>query len=221
MNKIISYSLWGNNPKYIVGAKENIELAKEFFPEWKIHLYLSDKTEFEYDSSNLEIKYRTQMNHQDGCFWRFESCDSDDIVIVRDLDDRLSLRHRFVVDEWLNSDKDIHIIRDHPNHVSTFPILAGLFGVRRGIFRGINDLISRWPNKSNYTTDQIFLKNNFYTNKFVNSFFIHDHYYNNLGIEKKINLERKNYEFLGDTFDENDIRVESYWKIIKEYDEKN
>lgn len=221
MNKIISYSLWGDNPKYIVGAKKNIELAKEFFPDWKIHLYLCEKTNFHYVSSNLEIKYRIQNNHQDGCFWRFESCDSDDIVIVRDLDDRLSLRHKFVVDEWLKSDKDVHIIRDHPNHVSTFPILAGLFGVRGGIFRGISNLINEWPNKSIYTTDQTFLKTHFFTKGFVNSFYIHDSFYSNLGIEKKVNLERKNYEFLGDTFDENDNRVESYWKIIKHYEEKN
>jgi hypothetical protein len=216
MKKIISYSLWGDNPKYIVGAKKNIELAKKFFPDWTIHLYLSDSAKFEYESENLEIITRKQISNQDGCFWRFESCDSDDIVIVRDLDDRLSERHKFVVDEWMNSDKDIHIIRDHPNHISSYPILAGLFGVRNGRFKGIKQLIEQWGNKSFYTTDQLFLKTHFYNNNFVNSFFIHDSFYSDLGIERKIDKERNDYEFLGDTFDENDNRVEKYWKIIEE-----
>lgn len=221
MKKIISYSLWGNNPKYIVGAKKNIELAKIYFPDWTIHLYLSDKTKFEYESENLEIKNRIEKDSQDGCFWRFESCDSDDIVIVRDLDDRLSERHKFVVDEWLNSDKDIHIIRDHPNHNSNFPIMAGLFGVRNGKFKGIKQLIEDWSNKSFYTTDQLFLKNHFYNKTFVNSFYIHDSFYKSLGIEKTVEMKRILYEFLGDTFDENDERVETYWKILKEHEEKN
>lgn len=211
MNKIISYSLWGNDPKYKIGAIRNIELAKIYFPEWKVRLYLSEKTEFDYVSDNLEIVFRLEKTPQDGCFWRFEACDSNDIVIVRDLDDRLSSRHRFVVDEWIKSDKNIHIIKDHPNH--TFPIMAGLWGSRNGKLIGICDLINQWPNKSYYTTDQDFLTNHVW-NTMSDDAYVNDAF--NKGESFDINIDRKDYEFMGDSFDQFDNRA-NYWEVIRNY----
>lgn len=218
MNKIISYSLWGNNPKYTQGAIKNIELAKIYFPDWKIYLYLSTNTNFIYESDNLEIIYRTENQSQDGCFWRFEACDSDDIVIIRDLDDRLSERHKFVVDEWLNSDKKLHIIKDHPNH--TYPIMAGLWGCRYGLLKGITKQISKWENKNYYTTDQEFLRKILVNEFFIKTSYIHDSFRVSFGHEKVIKKERVNFEFLGDTFDENDVRIEAYSDIIKKYESR-
>jgi len=214
--KIISYSLWGNDPKYVTGAIKNIELAKLYFPDWRVRLYLSRNTKFDYTSDNLDIVYRTEKSSQDGCFWRFEACDSDDIVIIRDLDDRLSERHKHVVDEWLKSDLDIHIIKDHPNH--TFPIMAGLWGVRNGILSGISKSIDVWENKSYYTTDQSFL-HLFVFNSLWDKSLIHDPFHKTTGREKDITHKRINYEFLGDSFDENDNRREDYWTPIKQYEE--
>jgi len=34
MKKIISFSLWGDNPVYTQGAIRNAELAKEIYPDW-------------------------------------------------------------------------------------------------------------------------------------------------------------------------------------------
>jgi len=34
MKKIISFSLWGDNPIYTQGAIRNAELAKEVYPDW-------------------------------------------------------------------------------------------------------------------------------------------------------------------------------------------
>lgn len=41
MNKIISFSLWGNNPKYTVGAIRNAELSKTIYPGWKCRFYVA------------------------------------------------------------------------------------------------------------------------------------------------------------------------------------
>ena len=192
--KIISYSLWGNNPKYIIGAKKNIELAKEFFPDWIVRIYLSTNTKFDYESENLEIIRKTELQSQEGCFWRFEVCDSDDIVIIRDLDDRLSKRHKFVVDEWLSSEKDIHIIRDHPNHL--YPVMAGLWGCRNGILKGITNSIIKWNNKEYYTTDQDFLRALIYNNYYIDRVIIHDDFHKNLGVELDIKVDRKFMEII-------------------------
>lgn len=215
---IISYSLWGENPKYIIGAHKNIELAEKYFPDWKVRIYLSTKTPFKTNKENVQIVMKEQKSSQDGCFWRFEACDSDDVVIVRDLDDRLSERHKFVVDEWLSSDKNLHIIRDHPNHV--YPIMAGLWGSRNGMLKGLNSRIESWENKDYYTCDQIFLQQTLYNSVFMQNTMVHDPFRKNLGIEKDINRDRVDFEFLGDTFNENDERVENYWKIIQEHKNK-
>ena len=40
MKKVISYSLWGDNPIYTHGALRNLEMAKEIYPEWTCRFYL-------------------------------------------------------------------------------------------------------------------------------------------------------------------------------------
>ena len=43
--KIISYSLWGNEPMYTIGAIRNAELAKEIYPDWVCRFYIGDDVE--------------------------------------------------------------------------------------------------------------------------------------------------------------------------------
>ena len=40
--KIISFSLWGRDPKYTVGAIKNAELAKEIYPGWICRFYCAN-----------------------------------------------------------------------------------------------------------------------------------------------------------------------------------
>ena len=51
-----------------------------------------------------------------------------DVLVSRDLDNMLSLRHADAVKEWLDSNKTFHIMRDNPGHHIT--ILAGLWGIK-------------------------------------------------------------------------------------------
>ena len=34
MKKVISFSLWGKNPTYTIGAIKNAELASQFYPDF-------------------------------------------------------------------------------------------------------------------------------------------------------------------------------------------
>ena len=43
MKKIISFCVWGNNPKYCIGAIKNAILAKQIYPDW-ICRYHCDKS---------------------------------------------------------------------------------------------------------------------------------------------------------------------------------
>ncbi len=44
MKKIISFSLWGDNPKYTIGAIENAKLAKTIYPDWICRFYVGNST---------------------------------------------------------------------------------------------------------------------------------------------------------------------------------
>ena len=41
MKKIISFSLWGTNPKYTIGAIKNADLAEEIYPDWVCRYYVA------------------------------------------------------------------------------------------------------------------------------------------------------------------------------------
>ena len=41
MKKVISFSLWGTNKKYTIGAIENAKLALEYYPGWICRYYIA------------------------------------------------------------------------------------------------------------------------------------------------------------------------------------
>jgi len=55
------------------------------------------------------------------------------LAVFRDLDSRLSEREVAAVREWMRSDKAIHMMRDHPQHLA--PVLAGMWGAKMSGFR--------------------------------------------------------------------------------------
>jgi len=132
MDKVISYSVWGNNPKYIKGAYKNLLLQKEFFPEWKCRFYVDYFFPREIGIKLLEEGAQVYSSYASdgyyGLYWRFEVLKDLSIerFIVRDVDSRLSLRDAIAVKEWEESKKDFHIIRDNAHH--NVPICGGLWG---------------------------------------------------------------------------------------------
>jgi len=216
MKKIISFSLWGNNPKYTIGAIKNAELAKTIYPDWICRFYCgksvpSDIIEKLKTYNNVEIIEMEENGDWNGMFWRFYACEDADIMISRDTDSRLSVREKSAVDEWLNSDKDFHIMRDHPYH--NVLILGGMWGVRNGILKNIIPIINDYNKGNFWQVDQNFLREKIYP-IIKDISFIHDEF---MKFENWCGLfptERNNKEFIGDVFDENDIRHPDYYKFI-------
>ena len=160
ISKIISFSLWGDNPKYCVGVIKNILLAYKHFPGWIVHVYYDDTVPNEI-LDHIEYYNNTLLKERKegfGAFWRYEAMKPGTIVISRDADSRLSLREKKIVDEWIESDKKLCVIRDHANHYE-FPIMAGMFGVKEGLTKEIFDTMKGYTCNHNYLIDQIFLKN--------------------------------------------------------------
>jgi hypothetical protein len=217
MKKIISFSLWGDDPKYTIGAIKNAELIKTIYPGWIGRFYCGKSVPLNiieqlksYD--NVEIIEMDEDGDWLGMFWRFYACEDADIMISRDTDSRLSLREKIAVDEWLNSDKDFHIMRDHPYHNTL--ILGGMWGVRNGVLKNILELINKYNKGNFWQVDQNFLKEQIYP-IIVDTSFVHDSYLNFNSWSQKFLTERTNQEFVGEVFDENDIRHPEHYKFIK------
>jgi hypothetical protein len=161
MKKVISFSLWGDNPKYTIGAIKNAELIDTIYPGWIGRFYCGksvpiDIIEILKTYTNVEVIEMEENGDWSGMFWRFYACEDSDVMISRDTDSRLNLREKNAVDEWLNSDKDFHIMRDHPYHNAL--ILGGMWGVRNGILKNIVDLIKNYNKGDFWQVDQNFLR---------------------------------------------------------------
>jgi len=160
--KVVSFCLWGDDPKYTIGAVKNLVTINIYYPDFETWVYLDPTSVPKHIIDELHAGGAKVIEREQGgwhsMFWRFEPAgDPDvDVVMVRDTDCRVIQREIGAVNEWLESDKDFHIMRDHPSHDTN--IMGGLWGARGDVVRNINDLISDWDVVSAYQNDQTFLK---------------------------------------------------------------
>lgn len=207
MKKVISFSLWGDNPIYTVGAVRNSELQKEFFPDWEMWVY-HDSTVNELFLNQLKNNGVRLIEKSDEAYskatWRFLpiSDKSVDFFISRDCDSRISLRDKTSVDEWIESGKKYHIIRDHPEG-HYWKMNAGMWGAKGGLILDIDEKIKQFKLEFNphiKEFDQEFLSKWVYPLA-LESLFCHDEYYNYEGFCKAINRDRKidDFAFIGES----------------------
>jgi len=193
--KIVSFSLWGDGENYTLGAVLNADIAKEQWPDWICRYYVAPSVpsavleELE-SRDNVEIVREQEISdildveiqggkgwegEPLGMFWRMLAAAEEDVevVIIRDTDSRLHIRDKKAVEEWLQSDKKFHIMRDNCQH--GFPICGGLWGVRDGALSDIVDVIKEYLNNENDASnhDQIFLKK-LYRERVVHDCYVHD-----------------------------------------------
>jgi hypothetical protein len=168
MKKIISFSLWGNHEFYNYGALENALLAKEIYPGWICRYYYLNNCNSRIINElkkldNVELVEMSGVNSNGNMFWRFEPAfmEDDIIFLSRDTDSRLNIKEKLAVEEWLNSDKDFHIMRDHPLHGTE--ILGGMWGCRNNILKPYRDIYKNFMRTDSHGLDQEFLKKIIYT----------------------------------------------------------
>jgi len=219
MTKAICFSLWGNHPKYNVGMIENAKLRPQIYPEWKTIVYLGQSVPSSTISAlkkinNTDLIFMDQSGDWTGMFWRFLPAFDEkiDIMISRDADSRLSIREADAVAEWLNSDRDFHIMRDHPYHNTE--ILGGMWGCRNNLLNRLNITMAVPENGNFWQVDQNFLREYVYP-KVREYSFIHDSY--NLFGEsqsKKFPSKRINGDFVGEIYDENNNRHPDHYTLL-------
>lgn len=218
MKKIISFSLWGDNPKYTIGAIENAKLAKTIYPDWVCRFYIGASVPDEIwdildKMDNTELIDMETDGDWSGMFWRFYPASEEDVdvFIVRDTDSRLSVREKEAVNEWLSSDKGLHIMRDHPYHNSL--IMGGMWGMKKGTFPKMKELIKIYNGGDFWQVDQNFLNLMVYP-LCKNNTFIHDEFMTFESWRKPFPSQRIDKEFIGDVFDDKNQRHPEYYKYI-------
>ena len=229
MKKIISFSLWGDIELYTRGAIKNAILAKTVYPDWICRFYIpkenSRKTNNmrpdkhdDKDKSYTITKVPKQIIAElekhgaeivkidsEGCwysmFWRFYAIGDADVAIFRDCDSRLSFREKYAVEQWLKSDKKVHIMRDHPWHGTA--ILGGMWGLKKGILDDIKTKIEKiGKDRIGYwQCDQDFLKGEY--GRLLPYAMIHNEFIRPESFATSFPKQRYKNQFVGQPYDEN------------------
>lgn len=181
MKKVFSFSLYGSAEKYWHGMYKNIELIHQQFPEWFIYIWIGEGVPEDVilqlsDSKNVQLISTNESGHINMSY-RFFSIDYPEVEImcVRDADSRITARDAACIEDFVNSDKLFHIIRDHPNHHHC--IMGGIWGVKKQFMNvNLQLVFKQWKQRNSATefwNDMDFLRSTFYPHCIPHSM-IHD-----------------------------------------------
>jgi hypothetical protein len=166
--KIISFCVWGNSDLYNLGLLENAIIMPKVFPGWIMYVAYTQTANQKIINELakipwVELELFEVPNHSKNTMLRFlpGMQPQNDVVIFRDADSRLLKRDYLAVTDWLNNtNKKVHLMRDHPANKSK--IMAGLWGVREGIIAK-PEIVQKFydyyknPEFKNWTIDQVYL----------------------------------------------------------------
>jgi hypothetical protein len=231
MKKVISFSIYGDKPMFTIGILRNLELAKTVYPDWKVYVYYNntvpkDMIEKYSQFDNCELFDMTDFQCP-GVLWRFLPKENVERFISRDADSRISMREKHAVDEWIESGKSLHIMRDHPYHIQLY---AGLFGLvvtedldlKKDILTFISNISPEDANLYNKSIDTPFLDQYVYNRYIGNGDIIcHDSCHTQFPYSKPFPTKMEDQRFIGEVYDENDKRSPFWagyllWKKTKE-----
>ncbi len=188
--KVIAFSLFGKNPRYLRGALHNVLVAAEIYPDWICRFYIDGTipAEFIRTVKSYGSELITCANNQplaNKLAWRFNVANDPTVgyFMVRDADSVVNTRERVAVAEWLSSDCYFHVMRDWWTHTEL--IMAGMWGGVAGVLPSIEGLSKSYISTLMDTpnSDQIFLRDIVWP--YVRqSVCIHDRYFDVPGAKK-------------------------------------
>jgi hypothetical protein len=165
-HNVIAFSLFGSSSKYCEPAVLNVREQPQVYPHWVCRFYVDGSV-----PEGVVARLRAggaQIVPVDGPaaqwpgpMWRFLALDDPQAhrILLRDADSVISQREAGAVDQWVNSDKRFHMMRDNGSHTEL--MLAGLWGVVAGCLPPLEKLMQRFmsaPLESRHFADQYFLR---------------------------------------------------------------
>jgi tetratricopeptide (TPR) repeat protein len=162
---VIAYSLWGNEPRYLVPLLESVRILPHLFPAWSIRVYYDASVDHGYitDLGQRGVQLRQMILPQGQpahrrLLWRFEAIRDPAVkrFLIRDADALLNIKERVAVDAWLRSDCYFHAMRDWYTHTDL--ILAGMWGGVGNILPSPTDLFrarTNWRMENDHVDQDI------------------------------------------------------------------
>ena len=128
--KVFSFCLYGTEPNYYTGLLENIEIIKQYYPDFTIVVHKGFCDPSWVIPEGVEVNNTNRVGAINALL-RYLSMFTAEVGFVRDTDSRVTARDRWCIDEFLKSDKSYHSIRDHYWHRSK--LMAGTFGWKKSL----------------------------------------------------------------------------------------
>jgi len=163
-SRVIAFSLWGRQVRYLRGGLRNLLLAPDLYPGWRLRFYHDTSVPAEFIALIGELGGEAilqpdgQPLRQKLC-WRFQVANDPAVgrFLVRDVDSVFSLREANAVAEWLASGRCFHVIRDWWTHTDL--VLAGLWGGVGGLLPPLAEMLADYDARRMETPniDQWFL----------------------------------------------------------------
>lgn len=155
--KVISFCLFGQNPKYTMGLLANLKIIQEMLPDFCVYVHVGTGV----PPAVLEAcaAFNAHLVLCPAPDWLLPAhriCfpEDADVVFARDADSRVNARDVWAMNEFMASDKTFHIVRDHVWHKSK--IMAGLCGRKRAV--QLAGMLAEWtPSTTGYGADEAFL----------------------------------------------------------------
>ena len=162
---IISFSLWGDQPRYLRGALQNAIRAQLVYPGFTCRFYVDDSVPADLlaalERQGAELVRETGLpSTRHRLTRRFLVADDPEVgrYLVRDCDSLVNAREAAAVADWIASGLQFHVMRDWWTH--TDPMLAGMWGGRGGVLPPMAPLIASYQSGAMETPnwDQWFLR---------------------------------------------------------------
>lgn len=163
---VISFSLWGDQPRYLRGALQNLVVAPQVYPGWTLRFHVDASVPAAFKDllrqlgAELVEHPGTRHSTRERLCWRFAVANDPAVgyFLVRDADSVINVREAMAVDAWLAGSSHFHVIRDWWTHTDL--ILAGLWGGVAGVLPPMGPLIQRYQSGIMETPniDQMFLR---------------------------------------------------------------
>jgi hypothetical protein len=158
---IISFSLFGDQPRYCETALLNVIVAARLMPAWVCRFHVDDSVPADVCDRLQSLGAQVVMMEPDvrsrlsGLMWRFLVMEDRfvDRYLIRDADSLISTREAQAVHDWCISGKWFHVMRDYFTHTEL--LLAGMWGGCGGVFTGLIDSMERFVKSGNYLGDRV------------------------------------------------------------------
>jgi hypothetical protein len=172
-NKVISLSLFGDNPYYYNHAYKMKDDLPKYFPDWELRIYIHYKTpafiikKFIEKGCQVIIIKQDYMTPSDSTFWRFLAAQDDVIFMCRDVDYQLNDFDYQQVNKWLKEDNTYFMkyLRTDFSHKIKYILLgikifhAGFWGGRNRCVPDMLEKINNYKYRKHWIKDELFLEN--------------------------------------------------------------